>query len=64
MMTTSVILADDHAHTLADALPGWLADTDRLRALGQRARRLAVEHYDWERVVDGLEAVCGEVAER
>ena len=59
-----LVLSDDHAHTLADALPGWLADTDRLRTLGQRARRVAVEHYDWERVVDGLEAVCREVAAR
>jgi len=28
---------------------------------GQRARAIAVERYDWERVVDGLEAVCAEV---
>ena len=56
-----LVLEDDHVHTVADALPGWLADLDRLHELGQRARRLAVEHYDWERVVDGLEAVCAEV---
>ena len=59
---SDLVLEDDHAHTLADALPGWLADSDRLRALGMRARRVAVDRYDWERVVDGLEAVCGEVA--
>src|SRR5205807_4048293 len=57
----ALILADDQAHTLADALPGWLADRSRLAALGQRARQLAVERYDWDRVVDGLEAVCAEV---
>ena len=57
-----LVLDDDHAHTLADALPGWLADRDRLAVLGQRARQLAVDRYDWERVVDGLEAVCSEVA--
>jgi glycosyltransferase involved in cell wall biosynthesis len=57
----SLVLADDHPHTIADALRAWLADRDRLRALGQRARTLAVERYDWERVVDGLEEVCGEV---
>ncbi len=60
----ALVLADDHAHTLADALPGWLADRDRLARLGQRARQLTVERYDWERVVDGLEAVCGEVVPR
>ena len=57
-----LVLQDDHAHTLADALPAWLCDRERLNALGQRARDLAVERYDWERVVDGLEAVCAEVA--
>jgi glycosyltransferase involved in cell wall biosynthesis len=56
-----LVLADDHAHTMADALPVWLADRPRLASLGQRARALAVERYDWERVVDGLEAVCSEV---
>jgi glycosyltransferase involved in cell wall biosynthesis len=59
---SGLVLADDHTHTLADALPAWLADLDRLRSLGERARQVAVERYDWERVVDGLEAVCGEVA--
>ena len=56
-----VVLVDDHAHTLADALPAWLADPDRLARLGARARQLTVDRYDWERVVDGLEAVCREV---
>lgn len=56
-----LVLPDDHAHSLADALPVWLADRTHLAELGRRARTLAVERYDWERVVDGLEAVCGEV---
>ena len=60
----TLVLADDHAHSLADALPVWLADSDRLARLGQRARAIAVDRYDWERVVDGLEAVCAEVARR
>lgn len=58
----ALVLADDHAHTLADALPVWLDDPARLARLGESARHLAVERYDWERVVDGLEAVCAEVA--
>jgi glycosyltransferase involved in cell wall biosynthesis len=57
-----LVLPDDHAHSLADVLPGWLADLNRLETLGTRARRVAVEHYDWERVVDGLENVMAEVA--
>jgi glycosyltransferase involved in cell wall biosynthesis len=56
-----LVLENDHAHTLADALPIWLGDRQRLASLGRRARELAVERYDWERVVDGLEAVCSEV---
>jgi glycosyltransferase involved in cell wall biosynthesis len=58
---SALVLDDDHAHTLADALPSWLADRQRLAVLGQRARQLAVDRYDWERVVDGLEAICSEV---
>jgi glycosyltransferase involved in cell wall biosynthesis len=57
----ALVLADDHAHTLADALPLWLGNRDRLAELGRRARALAVERYDWERVVNGLEEVCREV---
>jgi glycosyltransferase involved in cell wall biosynthesis len=58
----ALVLKNDHTHTLADALPVCLADRARLERLGQRARSIAVERYDWERVVDGLEAVCNEVA--
>ena len=57
-----LVLADDRPATIADALPGWLADPARLVQLGQQSRALAVERYDWERVVDGLESVCSEVA--
>lgn len=59
-----LVLDGDHTHTIADALPAWLADLERLRQLGARARQIAVERYDWERVVDGLEVVCAEVARR
>jgi glycosyltransferase involved in cell wall biosynthesis len=58
----ALVLADDHTHSLADALPVWLSDRQRLAALGERARQVTLERYDWERVVDGLEAVCSEVA--
>jgi glycosyltransferase involved in cell wall biosynthesis len=57
----ALVLMDDRPASIADALPVWLADPSRLARLGERARRLAVERYDWERVVDGLEAVCAEV---
>ncbi|HET6316615.1 MAG TPA: glycosyltransferase family 4 protein [Chloroflexota bacterium] len=57
-----LVLADDRPATIADALPSWLAEPARLVQLGAQARALAVERYDWERVVDGLESVCSEVA--
>ena len=57
----ALVLPDDHAHSIADALPQWLGDRELLAELGRRARRIAVERYDWERVVDGLESVCAEV---
>src|SRR4029078_7889364 len=34
----ALVLEDDHAHTLADALPRWLADQPRRGALGERTR--------------------------
>ena len=58
----ALVLPDDHAHSIADALPHWLNDRQRLADLGRRARQVAVERYDWDRVVDGLESVCAEVA--
>jgi glycosyltransferase involved in cell wall biosynthesis len=59
----TLVLPDDRPASMADALPRWLSQPDRLAGLGRKARTLAVERYDWERVVDGLEAVCGEVAQ-
>jgi glycosyltransferase involved in cell wall biosynthesis len=59
-----LVLGDDRPATLAEALPRWLEEPARLAQRGEQARALAVERYDWERVVDGLEAVCAEVSER
>ncbi len=56
-----LVLPSDEPAAIADALPVWLSQPDRLAELGARARQLATEHYDWERVVDGLERVCAEV---
>lgn len=56
-----LVLANDHADSIADALPTWLGDPGRLHQLGAKARAIAVDRYDWERVVDGLEGVCAEV---
>ncbi|MBV9172846.1 MAG: glycosyltransferase family 4 protein, partial [Chloroflexi bacterium] len=37
-----LVLPDDHAHSIADALPDWLRDRERLERLGRAARVLAV----------------------
>jgi glycosyltransferase involved in cell wall biosynthesis len=56
-----LVLPNDTPAAIAEALPRWVAQPQRLAELGQQARRLAVERYDWERVVDGLEVACSEV---
>ncbi len=58
----SLVLSDDSAAAIAGGLKRLSADRARLRQLGVRARALAAERYDWERVVDRLESVCGEVS--
>ena len=47
------MIIDAHLHC-SGAERGDATYYDSLRAV-------AVERYDWERVVDGLEAVCSEV---
>jgi glycosyltransferase involved in cell wall biosynthesis len=56
-----LVLENDQAYCIADALPRWLADRNSLARLGAWARAITVRRYDWERVVDGLEALCAEV---
>ena len=57
-----LVLADDRPETIAQGLLAWTPRQERLVQLGERARELAVTHYDWDRVVDGLMDVCAEVA--
>jgi glycosyltransferase involved in cell wall biosynthesis len=59
---TSLVLQDDAPGTIAAALWRLASDSAGLRWLGARARTLAAERYDWERVVDQLESVCAEVS--
>jgi phosphatidyl-myo-inositol alpha-mannosyltransferase len=51
---------DDQA--LADALVGLLEDEPRRRALGESARRIAVERYSWDKIADRLEQIYRQVA--
>jgi glycosyltransferase involved in cell wall biosynthesis len=62
LVDPALVLPGDGADAIADGLARWLAEPERLRDRGRRARAVAVERFDWERVVDGVEAVCDEVA--
>jgi glycosyltransferase involved in cell wall biosynthesis len=57
-----LLLPDDTPASISEALVAWLGRGDALQERGEQARALAVERYDWERVVDGLEQVCSEVS--
>jgi glycosyltransferase involved in cell wall biosynthesis len=57
----SLVLPDDAPGTMAAALCQLADDRSALHRLGVRARAVAAERYDWDRVVDQLESVCAEV---
>ncbi len=57
----SLVLPDDRPASIAEALQSLAGDRQRLGDLGQRARALVVDRYDWERVVDQLESTMQEV---
>jgi glycosyltransferase involved in cell wall biosynthesis len=56
-----LVLGEDSPNALAEALRRLCGEEHRLACLGRRARALAVERYDWDRVVDRLLEVCAEV---
>jgi glycosyltransferase involved in cell wall biosynthesis len=53
-----LILADSEPTTAAAAIRSLIADRARLEELGALARRVAVSRYDWDVVVEHLEATC------
>jgi len=55
-----VLVGDDRA--LADALVGLLEDEPRRRALGESARRIALERYSWGTIAERLEQIYEDVA--
>jgi phosphatidylinositol alpha-mannosyltransferase len=55
-----VPVGDDRA--LADSLVGLLEDEPRRRALGEYARRIAVERYSWGTIAERLEQIYEDVA--
>jgi phosphatidylinositol alpha-mannosyltransferase len=59
---TGMLVPPGDEAALADALVGLLADEEHRLALGESARRIAVERYSWHRIAERLEQVYREVA--
>lgn len=51
-----VLIADD-AREFAHAVALLMCDTEKARALGMNARKLAVEKYEWQKLVPRFEAI-------
>lgn len=50
----------DHA-ALRETMMALLSDPERLDVMGRNARRLITDHFTWERVIEGIEAIYAEV---
>jgi phosphatidylinositol alpha-mannosyltransferase len=59
---TGVLVPPGDEAALAEALVGLLEDEPRRRALGEAARRLAVERYSWTTIAERLEQIYEDVA--
>jgi phosphatidylinositol alpha-mannosyltransferase len=59
---TGVLVPPGDEHALAEALVGLLEDEPRRRALGERARQLAVERYSWGTIAERLQQIYEDVA--
>lgn len=59
---TGVLFPPGDHRALADALVGLFEDEPRRRALGEHARRVAVERYSWDMIAVRLEEIYEAVA--
>jgi phosphatidylinositol alpha-mannosyltransferase len=59
---TGVLVPPGDDRALADALVAMLEDEPRRRALGNRARQVAIERYSWGKIAVRLEQIYEEVA--
>jgi phosphatidyl-myo-inositol alpha-mannosyltransferase len=56
------LVAPGDERALADSLVGLLENEPRRRALGERARHLAIERYSWDGIAERLEGIYEDVA--
>ena len=59
--TTGVLVPPADVDALAGAVAGVLGETDRLRAIGQAARRRIEREFPLSRMIDGYEHALGEI---
>jgi phosphatidyl-myo-inositol alpha-mannosyltransferase len=59
---TGVLVPPGDHRALADALVALLEDEPRRRALGERARQVAVDRYSWDMIAVRLEQIYEDVA--
>jgi phosphatidyl-myo-inositol alpha-mannosyltransferase len=59
---TGVLVPPGDAAALTEGLVGLLEDEPRRQALGESARRLAIERYSWGKIAERLEQIYREVA--
>ena len=59
---TGVLVPPGDVAALTEGLVGLLEDEPRRQALGESARRLAVERYSWGTIAERLEQIYREVA--
>jgi glycosyltransferase involved in cell wall biosynthesis len=59
---TGELVAPGDERELADSLVGLLEDEPRRAALGESARRIAIEHYSWDRIAERLDQIYEDVA--
>jgi phosphatidyl-myo-inositol alpha-mannosyltransferase len=59
---TGLLVPPGDAHALADALVEMVADEQRRRSFGEKARQVAIERYSWDRIAVRLEQIYQDVA--
>jgi phosphatidyl-myo-inositol alpha-mannosyltransferase len=59
---TGVLFPSGDSDALAEALGNLLEDEPHRQELGERARRIAIERYSWDRIADRLEQIYRKVA--
>ena len=55
---TGLLVDAGDAEALAEAICRLLSDAEMCRSMGRAGRERAMEHFSWDRVLDGLLRIC------